>query len=70
MADNGDPLNPCSAAYIGDQAAEEYGGNQADYERVRPGCECPGCGEDDIDALVWHNGEWVSCENCGRAYQP
>ncbi|HEY7158954.1 MAG TPA: hypothetical protein VH575_33725 [Gemmataceae bacterium] len=41
-----------------------------DYERVRPGCECPRCGEDDIDSLVWIDDERVRCDNCDHVYQP
>jgi rubredoxin len=41
-----------------------------DYERVRAGRACPGCGEDDIDALAWVDDERVRCESCGEVYEP
>ena len=40
------------------------------FERVRPGCACPQCGEDDIDALLWIDDENVRCDNCNHVYQP
>lgn len=44
--------------------------DEPDYERVRPGNECPECGEDDIDSLVWIDDERVRCESCGHVYEP
>jgi hypothetical protein len=41
-----------------------------DFERVRLGCECPHCGEDDIDYLVWIDDERVRCDSCDRVSQP
>ena len=40
---------------------------------VTKGDECPRCGEDDIDNLVWTHGEYVSyvlCQSCGVIYVP
>lgn len=32
---------------------------------------CPGCGNDDHDKLVWvEDGEYVCCEVCGTEYIP
>lgn len=39
------------------------------YERVRPGDECPQCGENDIDYLVWIDDERVRCDSCGPVYE-
>jgi rubredoxin len=41
-----------------------------DYERVSAGCQCPQCGEDDIDHLVWLDDEKVRCTSCGTVYDP
>jgi ArsR family metal-binding transcriptional regulator len=41
-----------------------------DYDRVQPGSECPRCGEDDIDYLVWIDDDRVRCESCQRVYEP
>lgn len=39
-------------------------------ERVRPEWRCPGCGEDDIDWLVWIDDKQVRCGRCGTIYHP
>jgi len=44
-----------------------------DAETVCDGCECPGCGEDRVDWLVWQDsaeGEYVECASCGAWYDP
>lgn len=41
-----------------------------DYDRVRPGSECPRCGEDDIDSLVWIDDDRVRCASCDHVYEP
>ena len=55
-----------------------------DRDRVPVGCECPTCGEADIDSLCWvdDNGidqdgqlaaacyEHVECVSCGSCYHP
>ena len=44
---------------------------ERDYERVPVGAECPTCGEDDMDALVWDDdAEGVTCTTCGTHYVP
>lgn len=45
-------------------------GNGQHYERVLAGCECPRCGEDDIDALVWIDDEQVRYTRCQCVYEP
>jgi hypothetical protein len=40
-----------------------------DYERVASGFECPDCGEDDIDCLLWIEDD-VLCRHCQRIYEP
>ena len=42
----------------------------SDYERVDDGCECPVCGEDGMDYLVYDNLDWVHCATCGTIYDP
>jgi uncharacterized Zn finger protein len=37
---------------------------------VLPGDECPRCGEDDADRLVWLDDERVRCAGCGTVYEP
>ena len=40
-------------------------------ETVRDGCECPKCGEVEMDRLVWDaDGETVTCQTCGCQYEP
>lgn len=61
MADNGDPLNPASAAYIGDQAAQEYGAAEEPAYLYSLWCElhaCERCGGDGGD-------EDEDCRRCG-----
>jgi rubredoxin len=41
-----------------------------DYERVADGCECPVCGEDAMDCLVYDDQDWVHCATCGTIYDP
>ena len=41
-----------------------------DYERVTDGNECPYCGEDEMDRLVWDDQDWVTCTTCGTIYDP
>ncbi|HZT79163.1 MAG TPA: hypothetical protein VFA26_02995 [Gemmataceae bacterium] len=41
-----------------------------DYEWVSAGCQCPQCGEDDIDQLVWIDDDRVRCDHCGTVYKP
>ena len=31
---------------------------------------CPGCGERDMDVLVWFDDDRVRCMNCGTEYAP
>jgi len=31
---------------------------------------CPGCGERDMDRLVWLNDALVRCATCGKTYSP
>ena len=39
-------------------------------ETVAAGCECPACGESEMDSLIWDaDGENVTCQTCGRVYQ-
>ena len=38
---------------------------------VEVGQECPNCGEERMDWLVWDDdGELVTCETCGHSYVP
>ena len=37
--------------------------NDGKTEHVGP--ECPHCGEDDVDKLVWQDDVTVKCETCG-----
>ena len=40
-------------------------------DRVNYGQECPCCGEDRMDYLVWDDdGETVRCATCGVTYAP
>jgi rubredoxin len=41
-----------------------------DDDRVLPGGECPRCGEDRIDFLVWIDDERVRCASCDHVYEP
>ncbi|GIW89991.1 MAG: hypothetical protein KatS3mg109_0423 [Pirellulaceae bacterium] len=41
-----------------------------DSERVLPGYQCPHCGEDDMDYLVWIDDDRVRCATCGTIYNP
>jgi hypothetical protein len=41
-----------------------YGG----YDRVPHGCECPRCGEDNIDALIMNDDDTVTCYSCFLTY--
>ncbi len=31
---------------------------------------CPGCGERDMDLLVWFDDDRIRCMNCGTEYAP
>jgi len=42
---------------------------QAD-ELVAETQACPGCGERDLDQLVWQDDRTVKCSTCGRQYTP
>jgi uncharacterized Zn finger protein len=42
--------------------------NDGKTEHVGP--ECPHCGEDDVDKLVWQDDVTVKCETCGTLFQP
>lgn len=33
------------------------------------GDNCPGCGEADMDRLIWQNDDDVVCMSCGLIYQ-
>jgi hypothetical protein len=33
-----------------------------------PGSECPDCGENRIDWLIWLDDETVECQSCGMMY--
>jgi uncharacterized Zn finger protein len=38
---------------------------------VEVGQECPKCGEDDMDSLVWNEDlDTVTCAKCGTVYTP
>jgi len=37
---------------------------------VADGCECPGCGEANMDNLIWDDQDWVHCQSCGMVYDP
>jgi rubredoxin len=37
---------------------------------VRPGCECPGCGELRVARLRWIDDDLVSCQTCLAIYDP
>jgi len=42
-------------------------------DTVADGNECPNCGEDRCDLLVWRDsdeGEYVECTSCGAWYDP
>jgi uncharacterized Zn finger protein len=39
-------------------------------DAVAKGNECPCCGENEIDQLVWLDDETVQCQNCGTTYNP
>lgn len=41
----------------------------ADDEKAPKGSECPCCGEDRIDYLLWVRGDLVQCTNCGLLYE-
>lgn len=37
-------------------------------DQVRPEYACPGCGERDIDRLIWIDDDRVRCATCGTEY--
>ena len=42
-----------------------------DYELVQDGCECPACGENRIDFLIWNDHlDTVKCASCNHEYDP
>ncbi|MBM4020578.1 MAG: hypothetical protein FJ288_20045 [Planctomycetes bacterium] len=42
---------------------------QAD-EMVAQADACPGCGERNVDNLVWQDDQTVKCTTCGKQYMP
>jgi uncharacterized Zn-finger protein len=38
-------------------------------EIVCPGSECPSCGENRVDYLVWINDEEIECQTCKNMYK-
>ena len=57
-----------NAAFDGDRPASE----NCEEETCPVGSECPGCGENRIDYLVWMEPDWeqVECATCGTVYIP
>ncbi|MGE3807079.1 MAG: hypothetical protein AB7K24_20640 [Gemmataceae bacterium] len=39
-------------------------------DAVPPGCECPLCGENEHDRLIWIDDDTLRCTMCGAEYQP
>ena len=37
---------------------------------VGSGCACPGCGERQVDRLVWQEDDVVRCASCGTTFEP
>ena len=42
-----------------------------DEKRCPPGCECPTCGEHDIDNLLidLDDEDFIDCQTCGQRYR-
>ena len=38
------------------------------YEWVPLGCECPKCGEDSRDCIIYYVEDYVTCNSCGHDY--
>lgn len=47
---------------------QEY--KMAAMDLVPEGAECPVCGEERVDWLVWLDDETVKCQTCGCEYNP
>jgi hypothetical protein len=43
---------------------------QLDGNKAPLGAECPLCGENDVDRLLWDEDEQLHCTNCGTVYDP
>lgn len=50
--------------------SDNYAQSASCDARVRDGEECPECGEDREDRLVWNEYGDVMCANCGNVYNP
>ena len=48
----------------------EYEGQADGRDLVDAEDACPGCGERDMDRLVWLEDGFVRCTICGRKYSP
>ena len=57
-----------NAAFDGDRPASE----NCEEGTCGEGCECPACGENRIDYLVWRDPHYedVECATCGTVYIP
>ncbi len=42
----------------------------ADNNLIAAKDACPGCGEREMDCLVWFDDDRVRCMNCGTEYAP